>query len=304
MSIYFSEPQKKQRWESGQAILHRETGSSKKTRNRQEASAPRETKGQEINAPKETEHRETIKNSYGKLNYLHLKKKQGQTQQGFSLEALEAPGTPLHTEKEKQLSPATMKKIRQDGRQTLFASEVPLRSQALFYDLSDSKKSVRFLTYMKHLLKTQGHQTLQDAFGFLDQESERQELEVLKNSSQELSLQEFAQKNQRMDTLHSRLLQKQSRERQLCKDLQLLLDQRAEEERAAFGHSRKNSAETTPKDREEKRPDSLQRKPFYSPREDITAPGEDIAAPAEDTDPSAPESPPEEQNKQAKQKSN
>lgn len=304
MGIYFSEPQKKQRWESGQAILHREDSPSKKARVRQETSASRKTREQETSASKETGRRETIKNSYGKLNYLYLKKKQGQTQQGFSLEALEAPGTHLHTEKEKQFSPASMKKIRQDGRQTLFASEVPLRSQALFYDLADSQKSVRFLKYMKHLLKTQGHQTLQDAFGFLDQESERQELESLKSTSQELSLEEFAQKNQRMDTLNSRLLQKQSKERQLCKDLQLLLDQRAEEERAAFGPSLKKPAETMQQDREEKRQDRFHRKPFYSSTEEIAAPGEGVTAPAEDTAPNTPESPPEEQNRQAKEKSN
>ena len=89
MGTYFSEPQKKQRWESGQAILHRESSEPQKTKHRR---MPGETKKSEP---------ETIKNSYGKLNYLHQEKKRKQQTHGFSLEALEAPGTPLHTEKEK-----------------------------------------------------------------------------------------------------------------------------------------------------------------------------------------------------------
>lgn len=277
MGTYFSEPQKKQRWESGQAILHRESSEPQKTKHRQ---MPGETKKSEP---------ETIKNSYGKLNYLHQEKKREQQPHGFSLEALEAPGTPLHTEKEKHLNPASMKKIKKDGRQTLFASEVPLRSQALFYDMTDSTKSVRFLKYMKHLLNTQGHQTLQDAFGFLDQESEQQELKFLKNTSEELSLEESRKKNQRIDTLNSRLQRKQSKERQLCKDLQLLLDQRAEEERAG-GRSQSKAAIAVPEGKEKKRDEHFPKRHFYSASEDTAASSE--------IPPAEPETPPEEQNPQ------
>lgn len=284
MGIYFNEPQKKQRWESGQAILHREASESKDKKQQQKTSESKELKQPE-----------TIKNSYGKLNYLHHGRKNGQEQHGFSLEAFEAPGTPLHTEKEKHLNPASMKKIRRNGNQTLFASEVPLHNQALFYDMSDSKKSVRFLKYMKLLLKTQGHQTLQDAFGFLDQESEHRELEVLKKTSGELSPEEFQWKNQSMNTLNSRLQRKQSRERQLCKDLQLLLDQRCEQERTAAGRPLQKAAETTPESKEKRRADNFPKRHFASV-------SEDAAVSSSDTFPAASEAPPEEQDSPAKTK--
>lgn len=234
MGIYFKDEQKKPRWESGQAILHREN---------------RETKKQE----KEQKTYE-VKNAYGKLDYRKKDKKNRQQREGFALEAFESPGTPVHAEKEKHIDRATMKKVNHGDKKTLYTSEVPLRSQALFYDMSGSKKSSDFLKCMKQLIHRRGHQTLKDAFGFLEQEPEQLELSARREmdkglsplekegetafASQEkeaqniLSLEEFSQKNKRIDTLNSRLLRKEAKERQLRNELQTMLDAHTREERS------------------------------------------------------------------------
>ncbi len=118
MGIYFDEEREKSRWDSGQAILHKETPDHKK-----EQATQRDNEAYRI------------QNSYGTLRYLKKdKKKDGKThgKEGFAVEAFEAPGTPIHTEKEKHIDKKTMKKIRQNNKQTLFSSETPLRDQALF----------------------------------------------------------------------------------------------------------------------------------------------------------------------------
>lgn len=227
MGTYFRDEQKKSHWESGQAILHRELQESKITEN---------TKKENTRTPQKNQESYGLKNSYGRLHYLEKEKpgrtKPGSDREGFVLEAFEAPGTPLHTEKEKHLDPASMKKISHKGKQTLFASEVPFHSQALFYDTSDSKKSAHFLKYMKEIIRQKGHQTLKDAFGFLDQESERQELHFLTAEKKESLSGEFAfEDHQRMDSLHHQLQRKEALERQMCSDLQLMLNQRESEKR-------------------------------------------------------------------------
>lgn len=212
MGTYFKDEQKKPRWESGQAILHKS--------NLETAMQQEDRKSYEV------------KNSYGRLKYLKKDEKNGQDKEGFTLEAFESPGTPVHTEKEKHIDRATMKKISSGNEKTLFASETPLRSQALFYEMPISKKSTAFLNCMKKIVHQRGHQTLHDAFGFLEQEPERQELGVQKERKTDLSPEEFEQKSNRINTLNSSLLRKEAKERQLCSELQIMLDQRTKEERS------------------------------------------------------------------------
>lgn len=222
MGIYFEEEQKKRRWDSGQAILHKETLDTKK----------------EENLQKDNE-AYRVTNSYGTLRYLKKDQKSGGNREGFAVEAFEAPGTPVHTEKEKHLDRQNMKKLGHYNKKNLFSSEIPLRGQALFFDMTGRKKSTELLKTMKELIHRRGHQTLEDTFGFLDQESELMELEFLK-SEQKDSLspeskltdrQLLPEERQdtigkRIDTLNSRLLRKKAKERQLCSELQLMLDQR------------------------------------------------------------------------------
>ena len=88
MGIYFKDDKKKERWDLGQAILHREF--------------------QETQKPQRDERQpgfELFKNSYGRLSYLEKGQDSRQEKEGFALEAFEAPGTPAHTEKEKHLEP-------------------------------------------------------------------------------------------------------------------------------------------------------------------------------------------------------
>lgn len=251
MGTYFKDEPKKTRWDSGQSILHRENRKTKKQENGQK--------------PYE------VKNAYGKLDYRKKDKKTGQQREGFALEAVEAAGTPVHTEKEKHLDRASMKKVNHGEKKTLYSSEVPLRNQALFYDMSGSKKSSDFLKCMKQLIHRRGHQTLKDAFGFLEQEPERLELLAQremdrgllprekegetasaaheKDSQSILSLEEFSQKNKRIDTLNSRLLRKEAKERQLRNELQAMLDERTKKERFS------GSSKQTPK-HDENQPDS------------------------------------------------
>ncbi len=264
MGIYFDEEREKSRWDSGQAILHKETPDHKKE-----------------HAPQRDNEAYRIQNSYGTLRYLKKdKKKDGKThgKEGFAVEAFEAPGTPIHTEKEKHIDKKTMKKIRQNNKQTLFSSETPLRDQALFFDMRNRKKSADLVKYMKELLHRQGHQTLIDTFGFLDQEPERMELAALKSSQKEsltpeerdLDKQLLPEERQdaasrRIDTLNSRLHRKESKERQLCSELQLMLDQRTREE-FLEGHQnlRQNEQESPQKDRTKNRNDNSPQRRLYS----------------------------------------
>lgn len=226
MGIYFEEAQKKRRWDSGSAILHREASENKKEED-----------------PQKDNEAYRVTNSYGTLRYLEKDKKSGNIREGFAVEAFEAPGTPVHTEKEKHLDRQSMKKIGQYNKKNLFSSGVPLRSQALFFDMTGRKKSTELIKNMKELIRRRGHQTLADTFGFLDQESELTELEFLK-SEQKASLSPESKQTdrqllpeerhdtigKRIDTLNSRLLRKKSKERQLCSELQLMLDRRTREE--------------------------------------------------------------------------
>lgn len=213
MGIYFEEEREKSKWESGQAVLHSE---SAKTQDHKDG--PQES-GRAPEAYR-------VQNSYGTLRYLKKDKKGGEAREGFAVEAFEAPNTRLHTDAEKHLDRKSIKKVKQNDKQTLYASELPLNSQALFLDMRGSKKSADLIRYMKALVQKQGHQTLQDAFGFLDQEAERAELETLKedrNSGQDTD-------NKRIDTLNSRLRRKEAMERQLQNELQVMLNQHGREE--------------------------------------------------------------------------
>ena len=123
-----------------------------------------------------------------------------------------------------------MKKVNNGDRKKLYASEVPFHNQAFFYEMSGAKKSGAFLKCMKMLVHRQGHQTIQDAFGFLDQEAEQRELEALKENRNELFSDESGRVNKKMDALTSRLQRKEAKERQLCNELQVMLDARVREE--------------------------------------------------------------------------
>lgn len=243
MGIYFEEEKKESRWDSGQAILHKESGKKQDERDSQKDSEAYR-----------------VTNSYGTLRYLKKDKKRdgskkGLDKEGFAVEAFEAPGTPVHTEKEKHLNRQTMKKIKQNDKQTLFSSEVPLRSQALFFNMTGMKKSTDLLKYMKELLRRQGHQTLKDTFGFLDQEPERMELEVLK-SEQKDSL----SSQKRIDTLNNRLRRKEAKERQLCNELQLMIDKSTRKEVLGDHQNRSQEEQETSQKGKKKNDDSSQRR--------------------------------------------
>lgn len=230
MGTYFEEEREKTQWESGQAVLH------------SESVKPQEHKeGQRENDRNLETYR--VQNSYGTLRYLKKDKKRGETREGFAVEAIEAPNTRIHTDAEKHLNRKSIKKVKQNDKQTLYASELPLRDQALFLDMRGGKKSIDMIQYMKALVQEQGHQTLKDAFGFLDQEEERAELEALKEKRNTPEEKDFAtledlisqkehklEDNKRIDTLNSRLRRKEALERQLRNELQVMLDQRGREE--------------------------------------------------------------------------
>lgn len=242
MGIYFEEEKKESRWDSGQAILHKEAG-----------------KKQDERDPQKDSDAYRVTNSYGTLRYFKKGKKDSD-KEGFAIEAFEAPGTPIHTEKEKHLNRQTMKKIKQNDKQTLFSSEVPLRNQALFFNMTGMKKSTDLLAYMKELLRRQGHQTLKDTFGFLDQEPERMELEALKSEAMKSEQTDSLSAQRRIDTLNSRLHRKEAKERQLCNELQLLIDQRTRKDvLGAFENHSHTEQEKTQKDKK-KKDDSPQRR--------------------------------------------
>lgn len=238
MGIYFEEERKKTRWDSGQAMLHKESIENKKER-----------------TPQKDDEAYRITNSYGMLRYLKKDKKRGDSKEGFAVEAFEAPGTPVHTEKEKHLNRQNMKKVKINNKQTLFSSEVPLRNQALFFNMTGSKKSTELLKYMKALIRKQGHQTLKDTFGFLDREPERMELEALKSEQQDTD-------QKRIDTLNNRLLRKEAKERQLRSELQLMLDRRMREEFADAHQNRSPKEEELPQKDKNKNHDFPQRRLF------------------------------------------
>lgn len=185
----------KPRWEKGQAVLHIED---------------RERPG--------------ITNAYGSLRYTKEDRKE-RARQGFVIEAREAPGTPVHTDREKHLSLNSVKKVRYGSERFLYASELPFRSQSFFYDTGEKNKSREFLDCIKYMLEEQGHKTLKDAFGFLEQAPERLEKQRLeKERLRELTLEEFDSINKRIDDLNGRLLKKEALERQMCSGLQLMID--------------------------------------------------------------------------------
>lgn len=204
MGIYFENQRKQPRWESGQSILHR-------------GSLEHQRRGEQ-----KDEETYTFKNSYGGLRYLKKETEQGLDREGLAIESFEAPGTPVHTEKEKHLDRKTMKKAASKETQALFSSEVPLHNQAVFYDMSAKKRSPEFLQCMKTLIQKQKHQTLMDTFGFLDQEAERLELETLKTMHLEGASPAL---HKRMDTLNNVLMRKKAKEAQFCSELQLMLTQ-------------------------------------------------------------------------------
>ncbi len=201
----------KPRWEKGQAVLHIED-----------------------------QERPSVTNAYGSLRYTKQEKKgdsadrkneyqseypKEKAKQGFVVEAREAPGTRLHTEQEKHLSMETMKKVRYRDERFLYASGHPFREQSFFYDTREKKDSREFLDCIKCMLEEQGHTTLRDAFGFLEQKPERLEKQILeKERLRELTLEEFDTMNKRIDDLNSRLRKKEVQERQLCSRLQLMID--------------------------------------------------------------------------------
>ena len=238
MGIYFEEERKKTRWDSGQAMLHKESMENQKER-----------------IPQKDNEAYRIINSYGTLRYLKKDKKKGDNREGFAVEAFEAPGTPVHTEKEKHLNRQNMKKVKINNKQTLFSSEVPLRNQALFFNMTGNKKSAELLKYMKALIRKQGHQTLKDTFGFLDQEPERVELEALKSEQQDTD-------QKRIDTLNNRLRRKEAKERQLRSELQLMLDQRMQEEILNAHQNSSQKEEESPQKDKSRNDDSPQRRLF------------------------------------------
>lgn len=226
MGTYFEEEREHSRWDSGQAMLHREAVKDKKDESHE--------KGNEGYS---------VRNSYGTLRYLKRDKKKREYREGFVMEAFEAPGTPLHTDKEKHLDRRTMKRVRRVGKQTLYASETPFENQALFLDMAGSKRSKKLINYLKEQLHANGHETIRDTFGFLDQEPERMELETMKEGQKEAlspeavqadrkaSLEERADTyGKRMDTLNSRLHRKEAKERQLRTELQFMLEERGREQ--------------------------------------------------------------------------
>lgn len=189
--------EKDARWEKGQAILHKDDKDKEKP---------------------------AVTNTYGVLRYEKDKKS---AKEGFIVEAKEAPGTPVHTYREKHLSLENMKRVKENDDRFLYSSEVPFRNQSFFCDVREENKSGELLDCMKRLLKEQRHGTLKDLFGFLDQDPERAEKQFLeKERLRSLTLEEFDIVNKRIDELNGRLCKKQAKERQLCSELQLIIDRK------------------------------------------------------------------------------
>lgn len=199
---------KQQRWEKAQSVLHKDDGG-----------------------------RFQMENAYGRLQYINEDSRQSKAKNGFVLEAKEAPGTPGHTEKEKHLDLKTIKKAHFKGERFLYSSETPFRDQAVFYDITEWERSREFMKCMKRMLIERGHRTLKDTFGFLEQEPDRVLKQMLEQErSRSLVLEEFDFVNKQIDTLNGRIQKKESRERQLCAELQLMIDRGKEEPKEAAGH--------------------------------------------------------------------
>ena len=236
----------------------------------------------------------------GRLSYLKKGRDSGQDKEGLTLEAFEAPGTPVHTEKEKHLDRSSMKKINNGDRKKLYASEIPFHNQAFFYEMSGAKKSDAFLKCMKMLVHRQGHQTIQDAFGFLDQTEERLELEGLKESRKEFLSDAFDRVNKKMDALNSRLQRKEAKERQLCNELQVMLDARIREEAGIGKDSQRDTDIEMQKDGKESRKDDSflrRRLPSEGISEETPAPNEPADSSEETPNPNEPADIPEDAGK-------
>lgn len=202
----------KQKWEKSQAILHTDTKEKAETAN---SYGIIKYKG------------------YGQNNTLYSRKElrppaaRDRLDGGFVFEAFEAPGSRIHTQQEKHLD---LSRLKQAGLKTdrhLYTSELPLRGQAIYYALSSGetcRKSSYFIRCLKTLLAEYHHPSLRDAFGFLEQEPDRLQLQALvKQRREALTPQQYGHVNHQSDTLGSRLLRKEAKERQLCSDLQLMI---------------------------------------------------------------------------------
>lgn len=187
---------KQKRWEKGQSIFHKD----------------------------DREHFQ-MENAYGRLEYIRENSRQPDAKNGFLVKAKEAPGTPGHTQKEKDLDPKQVKDADFQEERFLFTNEKPFRDQAVFYDIRKWKRSRDFMACMKSLLDEQGHQTLRDTFGFLEQRQDRILRQMLEEERmQNLSLEEFDLVNKQIDTLNTCIQKKEAKERQLCAELQLMID--------------------------------------------------------------------------------
>lgn len=224
------------RWESAQASLQKEPpaqpGLQKEPPLRRQRTQTSRQEEREASAFQ-------FKNSFGRLHYLKKRNVSGPEQEGLALEAFAAPNAPLHTQAEMHLDRGTMKRLSHGDKQNLFAAEVPLRDQALFFDLSAGEKSNSFLAAMEALTAQQGHRTLTDAFGFLDQESEHQKLDLLRENQGFAPAvpQIFAQQQAQINEQSGRLRRKEAQERQLCSDLQLMLDRLRQENAGEHGQN-------------------------------------------------------------------
>ncbi len=191
---------KQPRWEKGQSLLHKES---------------REGFWQE--------------NVFGKMEYVKEERK-GKEKKGFVMKAKESPGTPLHREKEKHLELDKVKKVKMKRERFLYASGAPFRNQAIFYQVTEWERSQEFLQCIKDMMKEYGHRTLEEAFGFLDQGPERGEKrELMKEQRGQLSLEEFCSLNHDLEIVESRIRKKEAKERQMCGELQLMIDREKEQ---------------------------------------------------------------------------
>lgn len=170
-----------------------------------------------------------MENTYGRLRYSKKnpdgKRGRPQKKKGFALEAKEAPGTLGHAEDEKRFKPDKMKKVSMKDERFLYAAGTPFKNQAVFYDISEYERSREFLDCMKRLIRERRHRTLQDTFGFLEHDSDRQlRQQLIRERKKDPVLQEFTALNHRIDKLSGHILKKEAKERQMQKDLQAMLD--------------------------------------------------------------------------------
>lgn len=213
------EERKQPRWEESRSILHETDREEYQAEN---AYGILKYAGDE-NAGRRPDRQQRKRRTGGDRN------SRGEKQEGFVLEAKEAPGTPAHTEREKKLDPDHMKQSRIKSERHLYASELPLKNQAVFYNISEWRRSDDFLECLKELIRSTGHTTVKNMLGFLDQEGERAQMERLMEMRRgELSAEQFGEINRQIDTLNDRLLKKKSKESEMCTKLQLMIDRREE----------------------------------------------------------------------------